>query len=238
MKKRVLVLADIHSNVVALEAVLDHINDHYSNIDHIITAGDYVGYGPYPNETLEICKTKFDVVSLGNHDLACAMGNADGFSKTGKPAALWTNEVLTDENKTYLSLLRESQKFHVIPSWEICVCHGSPDDCVSKYLKVDLPDGEKERLLKKAGTKMLICGHTHIPMHWKCKKGFIINPGSVGQPRDRDPRASCCILELTDNVNDHEYIPIRVDYNIRKVAKEILKQGLPYQLSERLIFGT
>ncbi|MHA1168430.1 MAG: metallophosphoesterase family protein, partial [Candidatus Hodarchaeales archaeon] len=110
--------------------------------------------------------------------------------------------------------------------------------CVSKYLKVDLPDGEKERLLKKAGTKMLICGHTHIPMHWKCKKGFIINPGSVGQPRDRDPRASCCILELTDNVNDHEYIPIRVDYNIRKVAKEILKQGLPYQLSERLIFGT
>ncbi|MFW9996660.1 MAG: metallophosphoesterase family protein [Candidatus Odinarchaeota archaeon] len=230
-------MADIHSNIVALEAVFDHVEDHFDNIDYIITVGDYVGYGPFPNEVLEIAKKKFDVVCLGNHDLACAMGNADGFSSMGRPAALWTNEVLTTENKTYLSLLRETVKFHVFPGWEFCACHGTPNDCVSEYLRVNRTEEEKEGYLEKAAADILLCGHTHVPMYWKGKRGYIINPGSIGQPRDGDPRASCCILELTENVHDHEYIPIRVTYNIREVAKEILKNDLPHQLSERLIFG-
>jgi predicted phosphodiesterase len=231
-------MADIHSNIVALEAILDHVDDHFGNIDHIVTVGDYVGYGPFPNEVLEIAMKDFDVVCLGNHDLACAMGNAEGFSSTGKPAALWTNKVLTTENKTYLSLLRETLKFHIFPGWEICALHGTPDDPVSEYLRIGLSDEVKEKYLEKTGAGILLCGHTHIPMYWKSKRGYIINPGSVGQPRDGDSRASCCILELTEHVHDHEYIPVRVRYNIRVVAKEILKNNLPHQLSERLIFGT
>ena len=94
----ILLLADIHSNRIALEAVINEVNTNYDKIDHIITLGDVVGYGPHPNEVLSWVMDNADIMVLGNHDLAVGLGNADGFNKDAKAAALWNYLVLEEDS--------------------------------------------------------------------------------------------------------------------------------------------
>lgn len=236
----ILLLADIHSNKVALDAVLDEVNQRFSNIDYIITLGDYVGYGPHPNEVLDWVLENADIMVLGNHDLAVGLGNADGFNKDAKAAALWTFEQLSLENRTFLSYLEQQTHFHIHPEWSIFCLHGHPEDPINGYLRPETPNERITLYLSMVPTcRFMLHGHTHLPNFYKNNETGItvINPGSVGQPRDNNPKASCGVLKVSKNQEFLEYNNIRVSYDIRRVAKDMLDVGLPRRLSDRLFFG-
>lgn len=235
----ILLLADIHSNKVALEAVINEINKRYEKIDYIITLGDYVGYGPHPNEVLNWVMANADIMVLGNHDLAVGLGNADGFNKDAKKAAMWNYDQLTLENRTFLSYLEQQTHFHIYESWSIFCLHGHPGDPINGYLRPDTPKEKYDLYLGMIPKcKFMLHGHTHLPNLYTSDKGtIIINPGSVGQPRDKNPKASCGVLKVGEDPNSYEYENVRVDYDIKQVAKDMLEAGLPRRLSDRLFFG-
>jgi predicted phosphodiesterase len=240
--KKLLLLADIHSNTLALNAIFDKVQEEVGKIDYIFGLGDYVGYSCYPNEVIDIVKKRFDVVIMGNHDLAGALGNADGFNRDAKTAALWNSEQLTEENRTFLSILEQQHHFHIFPEWSLFVIHGTPVDPINGYLRPDIPDQKKDEYLQMIPqSRFMFNGHTHIPMIYKGKgtagDTIIVNPGSVGQPRDRDPRASACVLYVSEDPNYLEVKWIRAEYNITDLAREMREQKLPHRLAERLFFG-
>ena len=106
---RILFLADLHSNLTAFHAIRDEVQNQYGkNIDYTICLGDIIGYGPYPNELVKISES-FDLTIIGNHDIACATGNADGFNDDAAKAVLWTFDQLTTYNKTYISIIAQNE---------------------------------------------------------------------------------------------------------------------------------
>lgn len=235
-------MADIHSNTLALNAILDQVQEEVGKVDYIFGLGDYVGYSCYPNEVLDICKKKMDVMIMGNHDLAGALGNADGFNRDAKAAALWNSEELSDENKTFLSILEQQHHFHIFNSWSVFVIHGHPVDPINGYLRPDIPDEKKDEYLQMIPqSRFMFNGHTHIPMIYKGRgiagDTIIVNPGSVGQPRDRDPRASACVLYVSEDTEYLEVKWIRAEYDITSLAREMREKKLPHRLAERLFFG-
>ncbi|MHA2237048.1 MAG: metallophosphoesterase family protein [Candidatus Hodarchaeales archaeon] len=236
---RIAFLADIHSNLPAYYAVRDKIQDLYGkNIDYTICLGDVIGYGPKPNELIKISET-FDLTIIGNHDIACATGNADGFNPDAQKAVLWTFDELTTYNKTYISIIAQNE-FKTIEERgvKIYLTHASPKDYLTDYIYPEDSIDRKNELLGMIGeSHILIVGHTHIPLIYQNEEGKVIyNPGSVGQPRDNDPRASAGIMEIdTDSQIKLDWI--RVKYDIREVARDIQKVGLPIHLAERLFFG-
>ena len=236
----ILLLADIHSNKVALEAVINEINTKYDKIDHIITLGDIVGYGPHPNEVLSWVMDNADIMVLGNHDLAVGLGNAEGFNKDAKAAAMWNYEQLSLENRTFLSFIEQQTHFHIYPNWSIFCLHGHPTDPINGYLRPEMPKEKINMLLSIIPKcRFMLHGHTHIPNFYKSEETgiTIINPGSVGQPRDGNSKASCGVMRVSDDPDFLEYENIRVGYDIKQVARDMLGAGLPRRLSDRLFFG-
>ncbi len=236
---RILIIADLHSNLPAYYAVHDKINELYGkNIDHVICLGDIVGYGPYPNEMCKIIESMVSVI--GNHDIACATGNADGFKKWAVEAVHWTFEQLTTYNKTFLSILAKNEFLEIRERGvKLYLTHASPQDYLADYIYPEDSKERKNKLLQMIGENhVLVVGHTHIPFIYQDKNTgkVIFNPGSVGQPRDNDPRASVGIVEIdTDSALRLDWV--RVKYDIREVAREIQRVGLPIRLAERLFFG-
>ena len=237
---RILILADLHSNLPAYYAVHDKINELYGkNIDYVICLGDIVGYGPYPNELCKIAES-FALTVIGNHDVACATGNADGFKKWAVEAVHWTFDQLSTYNKTFLSILAKNELIEVEERGvKLYFTHASPQDYLADYIYPEDSRERKDDLLDMVGDNhVLVVGHTHIPFIYQSKKSgkVIFNPGSVGQPRDNDPRASVGIIEIDpDSAMRLDWI--RVEYDIREIAREIQKVGLPIRLAERLFFG-
>ncbi len=216
------VISDIHANLPALEAVLREIGD----VDEILCAGDLVGYNPWPNEVISMVRERGIRCILGNHDRAILRRDFSYFNPIAVEACQWTLEHLTPESLEFLASLPENMILDMDDS-RIAVHHGSPWD-EDMYVYPDMVD---ESFLEKDGADILIMGHTHVPFIAEFPSGKILNPGSVGQPRDGDPRASYAII-------DEQGIEIRrVDYDIDRVYKEILRSGLPEVLGERLYFG-
>lgn len=236
---RMLIIADLHSNLPAYNAVHDKITELYGkNIDHVICLGDIVGYGPYPNELCKIAES-FALCLIGNHDVACATGNADGFKRWAVEAVHWTHDELTTYNKTFLSILAKKEFQEISERGvKIYFTHASPKDHLADYIYPEDSKERKNELLALTGENhVLVVGHTHIPFIYQNDEGKVIfNPGSVGQPRDNDPRASVGIIEI-DSDSAMRLDWVRVKYDIREVAREIQRVGLPIRLAERLFFG-
>ena len=236
---RILLLADLHSNITAYSAIRDKVIELYgSHIDYTICLGDIVGYGPFPNEMVKISES-FDISVIGNHDVACAAGNAEGFNLAAKDAVLWTFDQLSTYSKTFLSILSKNEFVEIEERGvKFYITHASPKDHLSDYIYPDDSRTRKDELLEMIGNNhIMLVGHTHIPLIYQNETGKVIfNPGSVGQPRDNDPRASAGIIEInTDNSLKLDWI--RAEYDVREVAKDILNAGLPSRLADRLIFG-
>lgn len=236
---RIIFLADIHSNLTAYHAIRDKIQELYGkNIDYTLCLGDIIGYGPNPNELVKLAES-FDLNLIGNHDIACATGNADGFNKEAAKAVLWTFDELSTYNKTFISIIAQNEFTEISERGaRIYLTHASPKDYLTDYVYPEDSQQRKDELLNMIGTNMLlVVGHTHIPLIYQNEQGKVIfNPGSVGQPRDNDPRASAGVMEIsTDSAVKLDWI--RVNYDIREVAREIQKVGLPIRLAERLFFG-
>lgn len=238
------IIADIHSNLEAFRAVLRQL----PAVDRIVCAGDIVGYGPNPNECLELLREKNIASVAGNHDKA-AIGDlsTQWFNVNARLAIEWTTPQLTLANREHLKsmpLTLELDDFQLV--------HGSLRDPLEEYIYNMEEASETIKLMAKP---LCFVGHTHRPLYAGLKSGgsldgrtlgkndrvflkyydkTVINPGAVGQPRDSDPRASFGILDTDKN----EFTLHRVEYDIAAVQQKMRAAKLPEQLIERIVYGT
>ncbi|MGB0119811.1 MAG: metallophosphoesterase family protein [Solirubrobacterales bacterium] len=242
----VAVISDIHANLPALNSVIEAIDE--SGVDEIWCLGDAVGYGASPSECLEILSDRCGVFLLGNHDLA-ALEQIDisTFSPGAARAALWTRENLTPEAVETLQSLAGPSSIQ----GEIGLYHASPRDPVWEYV-IDTDHADEN--FDAQDERIAMIGHSHIALHFSRETGeaatasivaqdgssiamqsgqWLVNPGSVGQPRDGDPRAAWLSLD-TESLEATFH---RVEYPIEKAAGAISDAGLPQQLADRLFQG-
>jgi predicted phosphodiesterase len=241
---RCAILADIHSNLAALDAVLDDIEGK-GGVDEIWCLGDIVGYGPEPAECIKLLRKFNPVCVSGNHDLG-VIGKLEPtfFNPLAAEACKWNAERLSPADMLYLLELPA-----VIKKGDFTLVHGSPKDPALEYV---LSTVIAERNFDLYNTRYCLVGHTHIPMAYKketesistvalhpgiglvmIEHRIIINPGAVGQPRDGDPRASYAIYDSEGQI----LRVYRVEYDIRATQDKMMKAGLPIPLITRLEQG-
>jgi diadenosine tetraphosphatase ApaH/serine/threonine PP2A family protein phosphatase len=155
-----------------------------------------------------------------------------GFNSSAAKAALWTAEKLSGENLKFLSNLPTHLRLDI--KQRVYVVHGSPRDPLKGFISRDQPNRELAGIIEGVGADVVVFGHTHVPMKRMVMGKLIVNPGSVGQPRDRDPRASYAVLTIGKDV---EVSHSRVDYDIERTAAKMRAAGLPEELAARLFFG-
>jgi len=242
---RVLIISDIHANMTAFEAVLHDAG----TVDEVWCLGDMIGYGPDPNEVVDQVRRLPNLTCclLGNHDVAL-LGemNFAVFNTEARKSLMWQQEVIRPDNIGYLSTLPQ----HVVVKDQVCLAHGSPRDPVWEYILNTLV----ARLNFEAfQTPYCFVGHSHIQCYFqldidkdrvsleippvgqvvKLHPRAILNPGSVGQPRDRNPDAAYAIYDTTVGT----WQPRRVRYDIEAVQRRIRAAGLPEKHAARLADG-
>ena len=245
---RYLVLSDMHANWPAFEAVLDRMPP--EEFDRILVLGDLVGYGAEPNEVVEAVRAlpESAVVIRGNHDkVAVGIDSDEYFNPAARRAARWTSEALSDDNRDYV---------HELPAGpievtdDLVICHGSPHDEDAYVLSAE----EAYQSFMAAESRLVLFGHTHVTcvfslgdeemeVDWGMEDGdgielqtgkrYLLNPGSVGQPRDSDPRAACLTLDTDRN----RVVWHRIEYPVERAQRRILDAELPSFLAERLASG-
>ena len=241
---RYLIIADIHSNLEALQAVLEDVQDH-GGFGHVWCLGDIVGYGPDPAACIALLRQLDALCVSGNHDQA-AVGKIDigDFNSDAARANRWTSGVLAEEDREFLSGLPE-----VIVEGEFTLVHGSPRLPVWEYILYAVTASDNFRHFS---TRYCLNGHTHVPFVFEQDgllvnesymkssdklvlgdKRLIINPGGVGQPRDSDPRAAYDVFDSEQQVIYH----YRVEYDIEMTQAKMDKEGLPVFLINRLAHG-
>ena len=214
------VISDIHGNKVALEAVLADMPD----VDAVVCAGDVVGYNPWHSDCVETVRERAIPTVSGNHDRAVVEGSHFGFNSMAGAGVKHARETLTDDRIAWLGDLPTTrQEF----DGRVRIVHGHPDD-PDRYT---YPREFSARLL--GDEDALVMGHTHVQAHERFEEGVVLNPGSVGQPRDGDPRAAYAVLDLDDlTVTEH-----RVEYDIDRVREAVAEADLPARIGDRLVSG-
>src|SRR6185436_13891618 len=238
---RYLVLTDIHANLEALDTCLADARTRA--FDATLVLGDLVGYGPDPNAVVErVQALKPAAIVRGNHDkVACGLEQAEGFNSVAKSAARWTLDVLTAANREWLAALPEGP---VVVDDVVEICHGSPFD-EDAYIFDEL---DAVRALKISTRPLCLFGHTHYPITFELsaeafdtvgpaaaseaqlalKHGakYLVNPGSVGQPRDGDARAAYAIVD-TNGKRSPRVELLRLKYAVEETQSKIVAAGLP-----------
>lgn len=223
------VISDVHANAPALEAVLNRLSE--LEVDRVFCAGDVVGYYPFPDETISLF-IDHDVQSvLGNHDAAVIGETPPNFNITAKRAIDWTRRTLSISCYEYLESLPVVIE-EDINEREMFIVHGSPREKLDEYVWKENVDQGIIDFWFSSTPDFVILGHTHRPFVKSVGEAIILNPGSVGQPRDGDPKASFAVIDLKA-LNVDRY---RVDYEIDKVARKTLEY-LPRKLADRLYEG-
>jgi len=217
---RIAVVSDIHSNKVALDAVLDDLPP----VDGIVCAGDVVGYNPWPAACLDAVRERTIPTVMGNHDRAVATGTAFRFNSMAGAGVEHAREQLDDDAVAWLRDLPDTRTAF---DGRVKLVHGHPDD-PDRYT---YPEEFAPSML--GDEDVLVTGHTHVQGHEIFDEGTVVNPGSVGQPRDGDPRAAYALLDLDDG----SVAERRVDYDIDAVAAAVRDAGLPERIGTRLYDG-
>lgn len=240
--KQVTIFGDIHANLPALEAVLADMKARQVD-QHWYCLGDLVGYGTFPNEVIAAIREREIPTIMGNYDqgvghssddCGCAYRTPEA-KALGEQSIAWSNEHTSAENKAYLRALPAHINL-TLGDLQVLLVHGSPRR-VNEYLYADRPDSSLERLLDTAGVDILVCGHTHLPYHRVLPSGRqVINAGSVGKPKDHDPRAGYVVLTADGNQLDVEFI--RVEYDVERAAKAIEATAMPDEFAVMLRSGT
>jgi putative phosphoesterase len=214
------VISDVHGNRVALEAVLADMPD----VDALVCAGDVVGYNPWPAACVDALRERAVPTVTGNHDRAVAGDTAFGFNSMAGAGVGHARERLDDDRMAWLAALPDERR---ACEGRVKLVHGHPDDpdryTYPEAFGPDLLDGEEA----------LVMGHTHVQHHEIYDRGVVLNPGSVGQPRDGDPRAAYAVLDLDGRtVAEH-----RVEYDVERVVEAVREAGLPERIGTRLREG-
>lgn len=228
------IISDIHSNLEALNKAFEIIDK--SRIDFVICLGDIVGYGANPNECIDIVQKRCAVVLLGNHDAAAIdQSVAQYFTTHARTSAEWTASHLHPDHKKYLGTLPMTEAQH-----ESFFVHASPYEPGEWYYIISILDARKA--FKHFSEKICFVGHSHVPgvfaessLKQRVEPGerYVVNVGSIGQPRDGNPKLSFGIFD-TDR---WEYENIREEYDIEAASEKIIKAGLPRALADRLWLG-
>lgn len=220
----VALLSDVHANLVALEAVLGAL----PAVEAIWVMGDTVGYGPDPKDTLALLRERGAVVVAGNHDRAVATGRGlELFNPVARTAAERHRSWLGAEDRDLLASLPLTLE----PAEGYEICHGSPRDPLWEYV---FDARTAVAAMAASGATRCCVGHTHVPARFVTGEGRVmVNPGSVGQPRDGDPRASYALLDA--GTGDVTFA--RVAYDVGETQKRMRKLGLPEMLADRLGVG-
>ncbi len=245
---RYLLLSDIHSNDEALAAVLARARRR--RFDRVVILGDFVGYGAEPNAVLDRLRRvrKEKIVIRGNHDkVVCGLDDGELFNPVALQAARWTEKALTPRNREFLEALPLGPR---AVDGAFAICHGSPRD-EDAYIFSD-----RDALVNFRDFDSRVCffGHSHIPsvftlephgiqvdvvkgdrVRWKLEKNrrYLVNPGSIGQPRDRNPAAAYAIYDSGDKTIFFDRVP----YDVEKAREKIHRAGLPEMLGDRLLVG-
>jgi putative phosphoesterase len=228
---RIVVISDIHSNLDALESVLASLPDY----DELFCLGDLVGYGPQPNEVVErIRQLRPAAVLMGNHDYAVVTGDTADFSVYAAEAIEWTRNRIEVTSREYLASLELSANRKIADA-RLGLFHGSPRDPLTEYVFPSISSASARELIENSGAGILLLGHTHVPMLYSFGREILGNPGSVGQPRDGDPRASYAALTISEGIPAFDVR--RVEYDIDAAARKIVRAGLPRFLAGRLYTG-
>jgi diadenosine tetraphosphatase ApaH/serine/threonine PP2A family protein phosphatase len=245
---RCLILSDIHANLVAFEAVMADVKQRGLSYDIVWCLGDMVGYGPDPNECIELLKTLPHICLAGNHDWA-VLGKLDleTFNDSAMAAIEWTRERLKPEHLRYLQVRPE--KFE---DGEYLLVHASPRKPIWEYI---IDSNIAEENFPLLPSNYCLVGHTHVPLIFvkdgrtqavhsnfpvagmpvPLKKGskYILNPGGIGQPRDGDPRAAYALLDTSTVM----WMPYRVEYAVKNVQDKMRALNFPPKLIDRLEYG-
>jgi len=242
---RIVILSDIHSNLVAAEAVLAAAGSY----DALWCLGDTIGYGPRPNECVALMQQHATIAITGNHDLAC-LGKIDlrDFNPDARKANIWNGDQLAPDNRAWLETLAPSADYDS----RFTLAHGSPLEPIWEYL---LTHEQAEANFTAFTQQACFIGHSHVQLFFRqgpdagrperhlgengqtidldAGHRFFVNPGSVGQPRDKDPRAAYAVLDTdAGTVRFH-----RVEYDIARTQQQMLECHLPLALVRRLEFG-
>jgi len=241
---KIAVFTDVHGNLEAMRAVADTIREH--GADRVVCLGDLVGYGPNPNECVHLIHDLADVILAGNHDHAAAGCISTGrFNEYARESIVWTQTVLEPETA---GLLKELP--YIQFDENITYVHATPE-APDKWLYI-LSESDAFRNLMGMTQSICFIGHSHIPIGFMMNqsgemyyqkdlteaviepnKKYLINAGSVGQPRDGDPRACLGLLDTEKGF----FRLLRLGYDIRETQKKMKKAGLPEFLIERLEYG-
>jgi len=239
VSEKVAVITDIHGNLVALEAALARIAE--LNIERVYCGGDLVGYGPHPNEVCALIAERDIPTIYGNYDHAIAREHEDcGCAyitphdrELGQQSVQWTLEHTNQRSKDFMRDLPFDLHFEV-GATAVHLVHGSPRK-VNEYLFEDKPASLYERLAKAETDPVLVFGHTHKP--WIHHFGGVrfVNCGSVGKPKDGDPRGAFAVLDPAEAEEGVEVTIERVSYDADAVAAEVRRVGLPEEFAESLV---
>ena len=240
---RIAVISDVHANLHALDAVLAAIDA--DPPEQLWCLGDTIGYGPKPNECCALIAERANVCLVGDHDLA-ALGSVSlaDFNEEAAAAARWTRAELDESSRAFLEALKPDGEAEGVDLF-----HGSPEDPVWAYV---LSTDGAERAFELTSRPLTLVGHSHAALAFRLADGkvdgwlardgdehdlgggrWILNPGSVGQPRDDDPRASYLLLDTERRFAQHR----RVAYSIETTQREMRERGLPEALAARLAHG-
>ncbi len=236
------IISDIHGNQEALEVALQHLAAR--QVDEIICVGDMVGYGADPNGCVNRVKEVTDKIVAGNHDYAAVgLTSIDSFNDYAREAVLWTEAVLTEENKHFIRTLP-----FTLTLGEMLVVHASPHEPEQwHYL---LAEAELQAAFRHFAQQVCLIGHSHQPLLFEEGRSFvdpgqgcffslldssryIVNVGSVGQPRDHNPQLCCHIYDSEKRMMER----IRLPYDISRAQARIRSAGLPEFLARRLAYG-
>lgn len=249
---RYLILSDIHANWQALEAVGRHVRR--KRFDHVVFLGDAVGYGASPNRVVAWLRALRPpaIAVRGNHDRVCGgLDSGDYFNSYALQAARWTLDHLSEPNLQYLNELPQGP---LEIEAELAICHGSTVDEDSYIFSA----ADAQQVFRMLPHRLILFGHTHVPSLFTLRPTadgaeievalltgrravvdlepdcrYLLNPGSVGQPRDRDPRAAYALYD-----DHHQRVHVyRVGYPTASARRRILQAGLPPVLGDRLLYG-
>jgi diadenosine tetraphosphatase ApaH/serine/threonine PP2A family protein phosphatase len=239
---RVAVISDVHANYHALQAALTEIDA--ARVDAVWCLGDTVGYGPRPNECCDLVGDRADYCLVGNHDLV-VLGelSVNEFNDEAAAAAIWTTDVLTSESRAFLASLKPLGAVDSVDHF-----HGSARDPVWEYV---LTEEAASATLELSSAPLVLVGHSHVALAITADDGHVsggparggskialegrrlLNPGSVGQPRDGDPRAAWLLLDFEKRFAEFRRVP----YSIERTQAEMRERGLPQALAARLERG-